>query len=143
MENTILVEGPLKAALITEYLDKLSGDKSAGAHSVFLGQVRNDMINENMVKAIEYTAYEALVEKESCRIKDTIMATYSDVKDVLILHSTGIVKAGELSLFVMVTAGHRDHATTACRHAVEMIKENFPVWKKEIFDDDTHRWKES
>ncbi len=142
MENTILVPGPLKTSLIAEYLDKLSDDKSAGAHSVFLGQVRNDKINDNKVKAIEYSAYEALVEKETSRIKETIMAAFSDVKDVLIVHATGIVKTGELSLFVMVTAGHRDHATRACMHAVEMIKENFPVWKKEVFENDSHQWKE-
>ncbi|MDT8400540.1 MAG: molybdenum cofactor biosynthesis protein MoaE [Bacteroidales bacterium] len=143
MENIILVPGPVKTSLIAEYLNKTSDDRSAGAHSVFLGQVRNDRINYRTVKAIEYSAYEEMVEKETVKIKNTITAAFSDVKDVVIVHSTGIVKAGELSLFVMVTAGHRDHATRACRHALEMIKENFPVWKKEIFDDDTQRWHET
>jgi molybdopterin synthase catalytic subunit len=36
-------------------------------------------------------------------------------------------------LFIMVTSGHRDHATRACRHTLEMVKEKLPVWKKEIF----------
>ena len=142
MKKHTLVPGPIKSSLIVEYINNLSDDKSAGAHSIFLGQVRNDKINERTVKAIEYSAYDEMAEKEALKIKDIIMSAYSDVNDVVITHSTGIVKAGELSLFVMVTAGHRDQATRACRHAVEMTKENYPVWKKELFDDDSHRWQE-
>jgi molybdopterin synthase catalytic subunit len=140
-KQDVLVEGPIKSSLISEYINTLSDNTSSGAHSVFLGQVRNDKINERTVEAIEYSAYKDMVEKEAVKIRDTVMAAYSDVNDVVILHSTGIVKAGELSLFVLVTAGHRDQATRACRDTVEMIKENYPVWKKELFDDDSHRWK--
>ncbi len=137
----ILVSGPIDSSLIVDYIDRLSGDKGSGAHSIFLGQVRNDKINGRTVEAIEYSAYKEMVEKEAQKIKDTVLKAYSDVNKVVITHSTNIVKAGEISLFVMVTAGHRDQATRACRHAVEMIKENFPVWKKELFDDDSHKWK--
>jgi molybdopterin synthase catalytic subunit len=28
----------------------------------------------------------------------------------------------------------------ACTHAVELVKERLPVWKKEIFEDEAHRW---
>jgi molybdopterin synthase catalytic subunit len=140
MDKTILVDGPIRTSLISMYLGKLSGDMEAGAHSLFLGQVRNDMINDRRVKAIEYSAYAEMVEKECGMIKDTVMAAFNDVRDIIILHSTGVVKAGEISLMVMITAGHRDHATRACRHVLEMIKENFPVWKKEILDDGSHKW---
>jgi len=142
MKKHTLVPGPIKSSLIVEYINNLSDDKSAGAHSIFLGQVRNDKINERTIEAIEYSAYVEMAEKEALKIKDIIMSAYTNVNNVVIIHSTGIVKAGELSLFVMVTAGHRDQATRACRHAVEMIKENYPVWKKELFDDDSHRWQE-
>lgn len=140
MDKHILVKGPITASLVAEQLGKLQGDIEAGAHSLFLGQVRKDRVSDQTVEAIEYSAYDEMVEKECGRIKDTIMAAFSYVRDVIILHSTGVVKAGEMSLFVMITAGHRDHATRACRHALEMIKENFPVWKKEIFDDGSHKW---
>ncbi len=141
-KQDILVSGPIDSSLIVEYIDRLSDDKESGAHSIFLGQVRNDKIDERTVKAIEYSAYEEMVEKEAQKIRDTVLAAYSDVNNVIIIHSTGIVRAGELSLFVMVTAGHRDQATRACRHALEMIKEKYPVWKKELFDDDSYHWQE-
>jgi molybdopterin synthase catalytic subunit len=51
----------------------------------------------------------------------------------MIVHSVGIVKAGEASLFIMVTSGHRDQGTRGCRHTLEMVKEKLPVWKKEIY----------
>lgn len=143
MENTILVGGPIKTSLIAEYINKTYADRSAGAHSIFLGQVRDDLIDDRRVKAIEYSAYAEMVDREGAKIREKILTAFSDARDVHIVHSTGLVKAGEMSLFVMVTAGHRDHATRACSHAVEMIKEKLPVWKKEIFEDDSHRWQES
>jgi len=51
--------------------------------------------------------------------------------------------AGEASLFVLVSAGHRHHAIDACSRAVEMIKATLPVWKKEIFEDNSAMWKEN
>ena len=71
------------------------------------------------------------------------MSEFNDTKSVEIIHSTGIVKAGEISLFVLVSAGHRQQAIQACAKTVELIKEQFPVWKKETFDDDSHEWREN
>ena len=59
-------------------------------------------------------------------------------RSIEIIHSTGIVNAGEISLLVLVSAGHRQQAMQACSKAVELIKERLPVWKKEIYDDDSH-----
>ena len=136
----LIIDGPLDPSTIAVYIADKTADKSAGAHSVFTGQVRDDKIKDRTVKAIEYSAYDDMVIKEYKKIKDTVLSAFNDVKDVIIIHSRGIVKAGEISLFVLVTAGHRDQAMRACRHVVEMIKEHYPVWKKEIFEDDSHQW---
>jgi molybdopterin synthase catalytic subunit len=61
---------------------------------------------------------------------------------VEIIHSVGLVKAGEISLVIMISAGHRQQAMEACSRTVEMVKERFPVWKKEIFDDSSFQWKQ-
>ena len=100
---------------------------------LFIGKVRNDEVDGKRVRALEYSAYEEMAEKEADVIVNTVKLAFSDVRTVIIVHSTGIVKAGETSLFIMVTSGHRDHATRACRHTLEMVKEKLPVWKKEIF----------
>ena len=108
----------------------------AGGHSFFLGQVRADRINGKIVKAIEYSAYEGMVEAEADKIKKSVLEEFDDVKSIDIVHSTGIVKAGEISLLVSVSAGHRKQAIEACSKTVELIKERLPVWKKEIYEDE-------
>jgi len=133
MKNRYLVGGPISPVLISELMTLGDDDPGAGAVSVFIGRVRGDKVNEQQVVALEYSAYEAMVEKEAEDIISTVKAAFSDVRKVLIVHSSGIVRVGEASLFIMVTSGHRDHSTRACRHTIEMVKERLPVWKKEIF----------
>jgi molybdopterin synthase catalytic subunit len=108
-----------------------------------MGQVRADEISGKTVKAIDYSAYEAMVKTQADEIIKEILSEFSDTKSVNILHSTGVVKAGELSLFVLVSAGHRQQAIQACAKTVELIKVRLPVWKKEIFEDDSHIWRQN
>jgi molybdopterin synthase catalytic subunit len=114
-----------------------------GAMSVFVGKVRADIESGKKVIAIEYSTYPEMATKAGDEITEKIKNLYTDVKSIRIVHSTGIVKAGEASLFIMVTAGHREEATSACKEALEMVKELFPVWKKEHFDDSSSGWKQN
>jgi molybdopterin synthase catalytic subunit len=133
MKNNFLVTGPITPLRISELMTSVNNDPGAGAVSVFIGKVRNDEVDGKRVMALDYSAYEEMAVKEADEIISTIKLAFSDVRTVIIVHSTGIVNAGEASLFIMVTSGHRDHATRACRHTLEMVKEKLPVWKKEIF----------
>jgi molybdopterin synthase catalytic subunit len=136
-----LSDGPLSQKLISRLIRKAGTKTNSGGHMIFLGQVRADEVKGKKVKAIEYSAYEEFVNSEAEKIKMTILSEFTDVKSVEIIHSTGFVKAGEISLLVFVSAGHRHQAMEACNKAVELVKENLPVWKKEIFEDDSHLWK--
>lgn len=138
-----LVKGPITQEVMTHLMGKMGKNPDSGGHSVFLGQVRADEIDGKKVTAIEYSAYEGMVKVEADKISETILSEFEDSKSIDIVHSTGIVKVGELSLFVLVSAGHRHQAMQACSRAVELIKERLPVWKKEIFDDDSHKWKQN
>ncbi|MDX9771819.1 MAG: molybdenum cofactor biosynthesis protein MoaE [Bacteroidales bacterium] len=133
MKNRILFEGAISPLLISELITLGNDDVSAGAVSIFIGKVRDDEVNGKRVTAIEYSAYKEMAEKEAEDIIKTVRSAFSGVRKVIIVHSTGTVKAGDVSLFLMVTAVSRDHATRACRHTLEMIKEHLPVWKKELF----------
>lgn len=133
MKNRYLVGGPITPLLISELMTLGNDDAGAGAVSIFIGRVRDDEVSGKRVKAIEYSAYNDMADKEAEDIVKTVKAAFSDVRRVIIVHSTGVVNAGETSLFIMVTSGHRDHATRACRHTLEMIKERLPVWKKELY----------
>jgi molybdopterin synthase catalytic subunit len=138
-----LIEGPLTAEVIGGYLEKIHTLENCGGHSSFVGVVRADVSDGRRVIAIEYSAYEAMVGLEAAQIREAILAGFDDVHNIEIAHSTGIVKTGEASLFVIVSAGHRRQAMEACSAAVEMIKERLPVWKKEIYDDNSHIWQEN
>jgi molybdopterin synthase catalytic subunit len=143
MKTTYLTAGPITQKMIGIFLDKIGSRTDAGGHSLFLGQVRADRIDGKCVVAIEYSAYEEMVKKEAEKIKDHILSEFPDAKSIDIVHSTGIVRSGEISLLVIVSAGHRRQAIDACSKAVELIKEKFPVWKKEIFEDNSYGWKEN
>ncbi len=135
MKNRFLVVGPITPLLISELMTLDNDDSGAGAISIFIGKVRDDEIDGKKVTALEYSAYNEMAEKEAGEIIRAVKSAFSDIRTVIFVHSTGVVKAGEASLFIMVTSGHRDQATRACRHTLEMIKEKLPVWKKELFTD--------
>ena len=141
--NKFLSEGPLTTEQLSRLMSLMKDRSDTGGHSLFIGQVRADIVNEKSVTAIEYSAYESMVNDEAESIIAQIRAEFSDVKTVEILHSTGIVKAGEVSLAVMVSAGHRHQAIQACSKTVELIKERLPVWKKELLEDNSHIWREN
>ncbi len=143
MTKNCLVNGPVTLKEMAPLFEMMSVKSKAGGHSVFMGQVRADESDGKTVKAIEYSAYEAMVKGEADKIKAEILSEFADVQSVDILHSIGVVNAGELSLFVLVSAGHRQQAIQACSKSVELIKERLPVWKKEIYEDYSHIWRQN
>lgn len=143
MKPTYLISGPITQKMIGMLLGKTGTGTDAGGHSLFLGQVRADKIDGKSVIAIDYSAYDEMVKNEAEKIVHQILSEFPDTKSIDIIHSTGIVRAGEISLAVIVSAGHRRQAIDACSKAVELIKERFPVWKKEIFEDNSYGWKEN
>lgn len=138
--KNIFHPGPIAPAFIAESIQKHSSKTGIGGHSIFLGQVRADEVNENTVAAIEYTAYEELALDKMNAIREDIFDKYK-LTCMHVHHSLGIVAAGELCLFVFTSAPHRKAAIDACSETVERIKAELPVWGKEIFKDETYQWK--
>jgi molybdopterin synthase catalytic subunit len=134
-----LIEGPLSYGVISETIAKGRENSDAGAHSLFLGQVRRDLNGGKYVKAIEYSAYEEMVITEADKINKTVLSEYDDVRSIEIIHSRGLVRTGEISLMVMVSAGHGQQSGKACARTVELISEKLPVLKKEIFEDGSEK----
>lgn len=136
----VFIDGAISPFFIGESIAKHSSMKDIGAHFIFLGQVRNDLINGKEVKAIEYTAYIEMAEEKFHEIREAAIGKYS-LTCMHIYHSIGKVKAGEISLFVFTSSAHRKNSIKACEEIVERIKLETPVWGKEIFDDESHQWK--
>ena len=139
--RTIFVEGPIAAQFIADSISKHSTKKSIGAHSIFMGQVRNDMIAGMEVLAIEYTAYTDMANERMAEIREQLFSKYA-LTCMHIYHSLGMVKSGELSLFVFTSSAHRNAAIDACEEIVDRIKKELPIWGKELFDEG-YVWKSS
>ena len=138
--KNIFREGAISPTFIAESIAKHASKKNIGAHSIFLGQVRADVIENKTVVAIEYTAYEELVLERMHEIREAIFSKY-ELTCMHVYHSLGEVKAGEICLFVFTSSRHRKIAIDACEEVVERIKADLPVWGKEIFEDESHQWK--
>jgi len=136
----IFVEGPISAGFIGESIQKHSSKKDIGAHSIFLGQVRADVLMEKTVAAIDYTTYKEMALEKMDEIRTAIFEKH-ELTCLHVYHSLGIVHAGEICLFVFASSKHRKTAMVACEEVVEKLKADLPVWGKEIFDDDSYIWK--
>ena len=138
--NNIFIPGPIAAGFIADSIQKHSKKTTIGGHSIFLGQVRADTVNDKNIVAIDYTANEALALEIMRELRETIFAKYA-LTCMHVYHSLGQVNTGELCLFVFTSSQHRKAAIDACEETVEKIKTTLPVWGRELFEDDTHRWK--
>ena len=135
-----LVEGPITPEKIASSIAHHQVKTNIGAHDIFLGQVRADEIDGKEVVAIDYSAYAEMANKVFDEIREAAFAKY-DLTCAHIYHSIGVVKAGELCLFVFTSSKHRAMAFDACRFITEEIKAKAPVFGKEVFEDETHQWK--
>jgi molybdopterin synthase catalytic subunit len=133
-------EGAISSIFIGDSIGKHQSKKTIGAHQIFLGQVRADQIEGKDVVGIEYSAYEEMANTVFEEIREAAFVKF-DLICMHIYHSVGIVKTGEICLFVFVSSAHRKMAMKAIEFIVEEIKEKVPVFGKELFADDTHVWK--
>ncbi len=138
--KNIFVQGAIDPSFISESIAKHATKKNIGAHSIFLGQIREDMVEAKTVQAIEYTAYEEMALEKMHEIREEIFAKY-DLTCMHIHHSLGTIKTGEICLFVFTSSKHRKAAMESCDEVVERIKKDLPVWGKEVFEDASHQWK--
>ena len=141
-EENIFIQGPISAELIAESIKKHSSKSDIGAHNIFLGQIRKDLIDTQEVCAIEYTSYEMMATKKMQEIKEEVFAKYNLIC-MHVLHSLGKIHVGEICLFVFTSSTHRKMANDACQEIVERIKNELPIWGREIFADGNYKWKEN
>ena len=138
--KNIFIEGAIHPTFISDSIAKHSSKKDIGAHSIFLGQIRQDVIDGATVQAIEYTAYETMALDKMHEIREAVFSKY-DLTCMHVYHSLGVVNAGEICLFVFTSSKHRTIAMEACNEIVERVKAELPIWGKEIFNDESHQWK--
>ena len=104
--KNIFVAGPIAAAFIGESIQGHATKTGIGGHSIFLGQVRADVMDGLPVTAIDYTAYQEMALEKMHEIREAIFSKY-DLACMHVYHSLGRVDAGGISLFVFTSSAFR------------------------------------
>jgi len=127
------------APLSMEEVYNLADDAANGAVVMMSGTVRNQT-DGKAVEYLEYQAYQPMAIAIFHSIAAEIRQQWQDVNRVVIHHRVGKLTIGEISVVVAVGCPHRGEAFEACRYAIDTLKHNAPVWKKEWFADGASTW---
>ncbi len=103
--------------------------KEAGAIGTFTGLVR-EMAGNERTTALEFESFDA-VAKERIRAIEDDLKKREGILEVYIHHGTGRIEAGEDIVFIVILSGHREELFPALRDAIERVKAEVPIWKKE------------
>ena len=141
---------PFGAGLATELADRLATDEDGGVVT-FIGRTRvtpgtpapgqeSEAARHagREVDELEYEAFEPLALRVLGEIAAEIEARFG-VARLAIVHRTGVVPLGEVSILVVAAAAHRGSAFDAARYAIDETKARAPIWKAERFADG-HVW---
>jgi MoaE-MoaD fusion protein len=106
---------------------------AAGAIVTFQGTTRD-------VDELEYEAYREMAEERITTIVSEAIERYA-LEAAAAEHRLGTVALSEASVAVAVSAAHREEAFAGAREIIDRIKEEAPIWKKEI-EGGKERWVE-
>ena len=109
-----------------------------GAVVTFDGIVRNNFDGRS-VRYLEYEAYAAMAEKKLAEIGAEVQHKFA-IGAIAMVHRIGRLEIGESSIVIAVAAPHRHAAFEACSYAMDRVKAEVPVWKKEFFADGADHW---
>lgn len=102
----------------------------AGGIATFTGNVRRHSRGER-IERLEYEAYAPMATAVMTQIADGIESEIEGAK-VAIHHRIGVLTISETAVVIAASAPHRAEAFEACRAAIERLKDDVPIWKKEV-----------
>ncbi|HQV74212.1 MAG: molybdenum cofactor biosynthesis protein MoaE [Flavobacteriales bacterium] len=143
----IFVDGPIDPSFVGTSIAKHATRQDIGAHEIFLGQIRADVVGaddrppNNVVIAIEYTAYREMALETMTAIREEAFVRWPEMTCLHVHHSLGTIPVGQLCFMVFASSKHRQQAREAVAYVVDRIKSELPIFGKEIFVDNTHQWK--
>ena len=128
-EVLTVVSEPLE---LQRVIDAVAGPDH-GAVVTFTGAVRAQTRGRAVVR-LEYEAFVPMAESLFRSIADEAGQKWPGVR-IAILHRVGVLEPGAAAVVIAASAAHRKEAFAACDHALERLKHDAPIWKKEFFDD--------
>jgi molybdopterin synthase catalytic subunit len=123
----------------TSALFRGHGASHHGALVSFFGVVR-DINFGRQVTGIEYDAFVPLAEQTFREFCTEAQATWGQDMHVTIVHRTGALGIGDISVALLVSTRHRAEAYEISRYIIEELKHRSPIWKKEHYSDGSSDW---
>jgi molybdopterin synthase catalytic subunit len=117
-------------------VERFVEDPGVGGIVTFSGTVRSRARGMDVI-AIDYEAYEPAAEKMLARIGEEVFERWQ-ISRLAIVHRTGYLAVGEVSVVISAGSPHRAEAFAAAEYAIDRIKEIVPIWKKEFYQDGSH-----
>ncbi|PKW14002.1 molybdenum cofactor biosynthesis protein MoaE [Saccharopolyspora spinosa] len=111
---------------------------AAGAVVTFSGVVR-DHDGGRGVRELEYVGHPSASDVIA-EVAQDIAARFDGVRAIAVSHRIGLLKIGHVALGCAVAAEHRKQAFSACSELVDEVKRRLPIWKRQVFDDNTEEW---
>ncbi len=137
MSERVLIRIVTEPVSPQEALDFVADD-AAGGTCVFMGTVR-DHSAAGAVTGLTYEAWDELAGTRLRKIADELFEKWP-LRRVALLHRTGELAVGEISVVVACSAPHRADAFDGCRHGIERLKRDVPIWKKEHSAEGESHW---
>jgi MoaE-MoaD fusion protein len=119
------------ALSLAAVVDEVRSER-AGAIATFVGTTRVESRGRTVLY-LDYEAYEEMAEQVMAAIAAELSGRY-ELCEIAIHHRTGRVEVGEPSVVIAVSAPHRQDALAACKDAIDTLKEQVPLWKKEVYE---------
>jgi len=110
----------------------------SGAVVLFLGTVR-EMTDGRATVALDYDAYTEMAEQTFRELEAKARSQWP-INALGIVHRTGHLELGEISVAVAVSCPHRQQAFEAGKFLIDELKRTSPIWKKENWADGTTEW---
>lgn len=107
--------------------------QGAGGLVTFTGAVRERSRGKD-IERLEYEAYGSMAVRTMDEIARRIERDIEGVR-VAIDHRVGVLGLGEIAVIIAASAPHRAEAFDACRRAIEALKQDVPIWKREVAVD--------
>jgi molybdopterin converting factor subunit 1 len=117
---------------LQEVVERVAGPATGGLVT-FTGSVRSETRGRRVVR-LEYEAYVPMAEQALAAIGEEASRRWPGTR-LAIVHRVGILAPGELAVVIAAAAPHRAEAFRACEHAIERLKQDAPIWKKEVYED--------
>ncbi len=131
--------GDISLEQVVDEIRKNPNSRKAGALATFLGIVREDPVghSKSKVRYLEYEAFKEVAIQKLQELRNDLLKR-EGVVDASIHHVVDRLHVGEESLIVAVMGTHRRFVFPVLEEAVERIKKDVPIWKKEFTSDDAY-----